>query len=447
MTTPVEFDAAGACNQTMLVRLKHQYWHPIALVISAPFLLFPGVFPRLTAAVMLLLVATWVAELVNGADRTISTPLLWPWLALFVATLIGTWKSPEWQVTLPKITGVVLGMFVMRFLLLRATTRSRIWLAVGLYLLVGTALMTFGSFGTFWLWKSKTPVLSWVTDRIPHLFDALPGAEQGVNPNALGGTTLFLIPLLTSLITWLYGKRDRLDVSSGQTLLIRVIVLLMLLEGVGLLVLSQSRTCWVAGIGTVGWVLAVALRDRPRWWLVIASVPAIIVVIIVSGRSALEHPALGSGPEVYRPEIWAKGISDVAASPLTGIGLGFFRRTIYVPPRPPGPHGDVDIAHSHNVFLQMALDVGIPGLIAYVSLLLLAIMMCMQVYRLSDHAEQALSLGLFGNLLAIHIFGLTDAIALGAKVGLLFWWSLGLLGALHQYTFQSRAFRSIGPLS
>jgi putative inorganic carbon (hco3(-)) transporter len=422
----------------ILVRLKQQYWHPVAVVTSAPVLLFPGVFPRLTAGVMMLLVATWVAELVTGVDRKISTPLLWPWLALFVTTLMGAWESPDWQVTLPKVTSVVLGMFVMRFLLLRVTTRSHIWIALGLYLLVGTALVTLGSLGTVWLWGSKAPVLSGVTARIPHLFASLPGAEQGVNPNALGGTTLFLVPLLTSLITWLYGQRRRLEVSSGATLLIRVIALLMLVEGVGLLVLSQSRTAWVAAVGAVGFVLAVAFRDRSRSWLVIASAPAIMIVIIVVGWRTLELQGPQSGGRVFRHEVWAKGISEAAASPVTGIGLGFFRRTIHVPPRPPGPRGDVDMAHAHNVFLQMALDVGIPGLIAYLSLLFLAVMMCLQVYRVSDSAEQALSLGLFGNLLAIHFFGITDAIVLGAKVGLLFWWAIGLIGALHRYTFRAR---------
>jgi len=95
---------------------------------------------------------------------------------------------------------------------------------------------------------------------------------------------------------------------------------------------------------------------------------------------------------------------------------------------------DVDIAHAHNVFLQTALDVGIPGLIAYVALLIVATLMCWQTYRDGDPLAQRIALGLWGNLVAIHLFGLTDAVALGAKIGLFLWWSLGMIAALHHLT-------------
>jgi hypothetical protein len=51
--------------------------------------------------------------------------------------------------------------------------------------------------------------------------------------------------------------------------------------------------------------------------------------------------------------------------------------------------------------------------------------------RRRDRSAGLLAVGLWGNLLAVHVFGLTDAIALGAKVGLFFWVDLGLIAALH----------------
>jgi hypothetical protein len=41
-------------------------------------------------------------------------------------------------------------------------------------------------------------------------------------------------------------------------------------------------------------------------------------------------------------------------------------------------------------------------------------------------------LGLGGGLFAHFLFGLTDAVALGAKLGMLFWMLLGLIAGVYQ---------------
>jgi putative inorganic carbon (HCO3(-)) transporter len=82
------------------------------------------------------------------------------------------------------------------------------------------------------------------------------------------------------------------------------------------------------------------------------------------------------------------------------------------------------------VFLQTALDVGLPGLIAYLALLLVATALCWRLYRHGGKVEASLAVGLWASLAATHLFGLTDAIALGAKVGVFLWWNLALIGAL-----------------
>lgn len=85
------------------------------------------------------------------------------------------------------------------------------------------------------------------------------------------------------------------------------------------------------------------------------------------------------------------------------------------------------------IFLHVALDSGIPGLVAYLSLLALASYMSWNINSYgTDPRLGSLCLGLWGDLFAIHLFGLTDAIALGAKVGLFFWWNIGLIAALYK---------------
>ena len=110
------------------------------------------------------------------------------------------------------------------------------------------------------------------------------------------------------------------------------------------------------------------------------------------------------------------------------LGLGSFRQVV-LRLYPITVYPNPDIAHAHNLFLQVALDTGLPGLCAYVSLLLIAIRVCWQRQR-GPGADAALARGTLAALIAVHVFGLADAIAPGAKPGLLYWWLLGLSAAL-----------------
>jgi putative inorganic carbon (HCO3(-)) transporter len=130
---------------------------------------------------------------------------------------------------------------------------------------------------------------------------------------------------------------------------------------------------------------------------------------------------------------------------------------------------DADIAHAHNQFLQVALDLGLPGLMAYLALIGTALWLSLRVARSAGdeqvagapsdgqtrgpgpaggakEAEQAfggpdadslgsnrlrwVGLGLVGSLVAFHVFGLMDAVALGAKPGVALWMILGMAAGL-----------------
>jgi putative inorganic carbon (HCO3(-)) transporter len=89
------------------------------------------------------------------------------------------------------------------------------------------------------------------------------------------------------------------------------------------------------------------------------------------------------------------------------------------------------MGHAHNIFLQIALDSGLPGLVAYIALLLVAFGMALVTVRRWVPIRPII-VGLCSSLLALHIYGLTDALALGSKTGVIFWLSLGLITAAYQ---------------
>jgi putative inorganic carbon (HCO3(-)) transporter len=110
--------------------------------------------------------------------------------------------------------------------------------------------------------------------------------------------------------------------------------------------------------------------------------------------------------------------------PITGIGMNGFRRVMPVMYPALLTRPDVDVAHAHNHLLQVALDIGLPGLIAYLALWCGTAALLISVYPNSRVIS-----GLAAGMVAYFAFGTSDAIALGAKVGIFFWVALGIIVA------------------
>jgi O-antigen ligase len=132
-------------------------------------------------------------------------------------------------------------------------------------------------------------------------------------------------------------------------------------------------------------------------------------------------------------KLWPLGVHGIHDRPITGFGMNVFRKIMLTRyPGFPALPGE-EPAHVHNHLLQAALDLGIPGLIAYLALWIIAAALLVQVYRHSPiRVYRSMASGLGVGLIAHFVFGMADVIPLGAKVGVLFWLALALVVALHQ---------------
>ena len=98
---------------------------------------------------------------------------------------------------------------------------------------------------------------------------------------------------------------------------------------------------------------------------------------------------------------------------------------------------EVDLGHAHNHLLQAALDLGLPGLVSYVAIWWISAGLLWSTYRrlhqrrAARHSYYGLMAGLAGSLLAGWVFGIFDAVALGARPGFLWWLLLGLTAGVH----------------
>ncbi|HET90372.1 MAG TPA: hypothetical protein ENN99_06495 [Chloroflexi bacterium] len=121
--------------------------------------------------------------------------------------------------------------------------------------------------------------------------------------------------------------------------------------------------------------------------------------------------------------------------PFTGLGLGTFERVVAVLyPLFLNPAGTVP--HAHNLFLQVAVDLGLPGLIAYLALLGLTFYCAFSARRVFRRRGEAgldgLSAGCIAALVGMGVHGLIDAAAWGRiKLAFIPWIVIGLAAALY----------------
>jgi putative inorganic carbon (HCO3(-)) transporter len=133
----------------------------------------------------------------------------------------------------------------------------------------------------------------------------------------------------------------------------------------------------------------------------------------------------------FRVIVWRQAIRGIQDFPLTGMGMGTFRHSVKVfYPLPVSPTWD--IAHAHNAFLQVALDVGLPGLAAYAAIWLLITRTIVSCLRRARDQMRALAFGFSGCLVSCFVYSLLDTVALGAKPGFLWWMMLGMIVSLER---------------
>ena len=119
----------------------------------------------------------------------------------------------------------------------------------------------------------------------------------------------------------------------------------------------------------------------------------------------------------YSPNL-SRAIFMAQDFPFTGVGMGTYSEVADLM-YPFYLKGEGIIPHAHNLFLQIAVDLGTPGLIAWLASLGIVSFAAWKVYALKDSIEYesewivGLGAGLLCSQLALVVHGLTDAVTWG----------------------------------
>jgi len=285
-------------------------------------------------------------------------------------------------------------------------------------------------------WNSKSDQLRFVIDLIPR-FDKFPGAVGGFNANEIAGGLTWTVPLCAGLMFW-RGKRSVDRFVQWGFIVAFIISFAALYSG-------QSRSA-IVGVLVMLVPMIYFLIPRWRWriaaWIVIGLLAILELMIIRNVFTPPGQPVLAGRDEASvdgRLEIWESALRIVHDHPFTGVGMNMFRekavRNLYPAPAFIQPV----LPHAHNEFLQIATDLGVPGLVLFVIWYGVTFRSLLRIYRLGDNQLKVFAISIVGGLFAHIIFGLGDAVAIWDRLAFLLWWMFALSSATYWLTSKNLA--------
>ncbi len=373
-------DSLPSPNQPWWRRLLHVLlWvEPFWIATLMPSLLFRDLFwdqwthPWLIAALFLF----WPVRLLADRRLAPATPLNPPIFALLLWSSVGIWMASDpvraWQAEGLLALGVALYVALINW----PPTQRRPWLVVLLLVGCGLLLTTIGPEilpsvpSEFFVFSSE------VTKSKPINYF---GIGETINPNVLAGGLLLPIPLLVTLAIRTSWARRRW---------LAPLLLLPALPILVTLILVQSRGSYLALIIA----LMVVVTLRWPWGGVAMSIAMLTttVVLIFDGALRLLNTFGSDGSLTSfsgRVEIWQGTLAALVPYGLTGVGMGNFELVV------PAYFSTwtASIPHAHNLFLQIAVDLGWPGLLLYGWLLIRTYLILVQILRNDGYVDEVVN--------------------------------------------------------
>lgn len=412
------------------------------LILSAPIFLFPSPGRILFFLVVPIL---WGVSWAVRGELFPKTPLNGALMLLSLMVIVSLFSTFDIVLSLPKVAGLIFGISIYFAVVRWLNSAEKLWLGIQFFLLAGGALAMLGLLGMNWF--VKFPSLQRIVSHLPLVIRGLPGAEEGFQPNGVAGTMVFFLPLHALLLIKGPHLWKRIEVSKRLLLSSRVqfaFQTMIFLLACSIFFLTQSRGAW---LGLTTGILAILGWNSRRSRFILMAILLFVFVgsmiirlnqgeifswVFVRGGSGLAGSVEG------RVEIWSRAINGIQDFPMTGMGMNTFRKVMPVlyPTFLNDPR--IDVAHCHNHILQAALDLGIPGLVAYLALWLLTAYLLIYVFRHTKNPlHRLIASGLGAGLLAHFVFGIQDAIALGAKAGIFFWLTLALAIGVYRVEYKA----------
>jgi putative inorganic carbon (hco3(-)) transporter len=401
--------------------VRYEIW--IVAPLVAATMLSARLLPVAVGAALLF----WLMRWIGTGKLTVRTPIDLPvaFLLLVLPVVVIVTVIPD--KTIPQILRLISGIALFYAIVNWSTSQFRLKLLVTGIIAAGFALVLMSPISVTWVVDSK---LSFLPASLYERFSIL--VSDTVHPNVMAGNLAMFFPVTIGLLTFSWKWLSRLE---------RSWTLVAALSIGAVVVLTKSRGAWLSLVVVL--VLIALLRWR-KWSLLGLMIPLGMLVYYGFSSPALEMLASADalGGIQGRLEIASRAIYMIRDFPFTGIGMGSFNEVadlLY----PFFLFSPEEIVHAHNLFLQIGVDLGLPGLIAWLSIFLLVIFCSIRIFSLgrlmNNGWYSGLGAGLLGSHLALTVHGLTDAVTWGmVRPAPLVWVIWGLAVSLLNFQKQSK---------
>ncbi len=398
------------------------FFEPFWIMAVAPILLLPDRFVPETLIgtttawqpyAFLILALGWpIRWLVNGRPTRL-TPITIPVLLLLLWLPVNYWAAVDKKLALDSLGYLLLGIALYFALINWPPTQHHpqrvAWfiLIIGMGLALAAPFLSNLALNSLYQLPSLAPFFKRLTELTP----------GNINENRMAGTLVIIWPLFVAL----FFQRQ-------QSIWWRLFSGLGAIIILALLLFSQSRGALLAGAFGLGLLIII------RWPRLGYLIPFFLL--------AFGYFVFQTGPDVFleaqsannplggldvRLEILSRTLYALADFPFTGIGIGNFPLVIPIlyPYFLIAPTIIVD--HSHNIFTQVAVDLGFPGLIAYLAIHLTVMGLLVDIVKQRNGSTRwFMAAGVLAGLAVMFIHGLIDAPVWGSKPAFVPWLLIAL---------------------
>jgi putative inorganic carbon (HCO3(-)) transporter len=418
-----------------MLRLRPLTWlEPFWILLLGLPIIFPGkvtplrFHPYLLAALFLFWPLRWLAY--HRLSRR--TPLDWSVAFILLWLPVNLWASVDrdisWVAAGYLLFGLTLYVSLVNWPPLRKTPQLAAWFMLSVA--GGMALIS-------------PPITAWKTEfrlfRLPQIYDLFRSIPidlgETIHANVLAGLLVIALPLFVALSLrsgWSKSPWPRRLCLLGSLLLFVV------------LVLTQSRGGYMAA--AIALALVTGLRwPRLFWGGPVVLAGAVAVIFWLGPNQVFEAIGADStfGGASFRVEMWTNSLYALSDFVFTGIGIGTFRQVmpLLYPFLLISPD-NASFVHAHNLYLQIGLDLGLPGLVAWLALIINVFALLIPVLRRRDRILQwTLASGVLGGLVAMLVHGFLDAVTWGTKLAFYPWLLIALAVLLGLQLQQEEAAR------
>ncbi len=310
--------------------------------------------------------------------------------------------------------------FLMSYFLIKnlLSTKELIYRCVSLALFSGMLVSIYGVYQYFFTSANSkwidTNMFTDIKSRVVSTFD---------NPNVLGEYLIMIIPIVIGMT--IVAKNAHLKLPC---------LMVLALSG-GCLIFTWSRGAWLGFIfSAIIFFLILDKKTVMAFTLGIFALPFLPVLLpqsIVSRFTSIGN--LTDSSTSYRFFIWVGTMVMLRDYGVGGIGLGEGAfRSVY----PAYALSAIEKApHSHSLFMQLCVEMGVFAVIFYVAMLVVYSQKCISFAvnnKKADRFSSLLVTGCFAGVCAISVQGFTDYTWYNYRVFLMFWMIFSLsIAAIH----------------